>query len=226
MFVVISFFVIMIIMMQIQKAVPAIGGLLTFITFILAVVVFAYVLYLLADIYRRDPNDFDKINYAPPPNVDKNVIDPATGKASTVSTGLINPETGKRYDPSTDASMSRNNVVSVGQDACFPGHNYDYYSGKCIPDCTNPNEITNMMDTSLYKLGDITKGLDYTVFIANTFNGTAKCVAKSECTGNKKICGKFCIPKEYSCGASESFATLGDTVSANSPHEFSNYSPL
>jgi uncharacterized membrane protein (DUF485 family) len=225
MFIVVSFFVIMVIMMQIQKAVPAIGGILSFITFILGVVVFAYVVYLLADIYRRDPNDFDKINYAPPPNVDKTVIDPATGKASTVSTGLINPETGKKYDPSTDASRSRNNAVSVGQDACFPGHSYDYYSGKCIPDCTDPAKITNMMDPTLYKSNLIENGLNYDIF-STAFDRTAKCVAKGECTGNNKICGKFCIPKEYSCGASESFATLGDTVSANSPHEFSNYSPL
>jgi len=200
MFIVISFFVVMIIMMQIQKAVPAIGGILTFITFILAVLVFVYVLYLLVDIYRRDPNDFDKINYAPPPGLDKIVIDPKTGKASTVSTGLINPDTGKKYDPSTGASMSRSTMVSSGQDACFPGHSYDYYSGKCIPDCTDSTKITNMMDLGLYKSNLIENGLNYDIF-SSVFDRTAKCVAKGQCTGNNKICGKFCIPKDYSCGA-------------------------
>jgi uncharacterized membrane protein (DUF485 family) len=192
MFIVISFFVVMIIMMQIQKAVPAIGGLLTFITFILAVVVFAYVLYLLADIYRRDPNDFDKINYAPPPGLDKIVIDPATGKASTVSTGLINPDTGKKYDPSTGASMSRSTMVSSGQDACFPGHSYDYYSGKCLPQCSTPAKFRNM---TLYGTGDSL----YTNIASINSNTDTNC--QYACPATTKICGKFCIPKDYSCGA-------------------------
>jgi uncharacterized membrane protein (DUF485 family) len=199
MFIVISFFVVMIIMMQIQKAVPAIGGLLTFITFILAVVVFAYVLYLLADIYRRDPNDFDKINYAPPPGLDKIVIDPATGKASTVSTGLVNPDTGKKYDPSTGASMSRSTMVSSGQDACFPGHSYDYYSGKCLPKCDTLS-YRNMGNLQLYNdPTKISSGLDYNKFTNSYFSADINC--RNDCPVDTKICGNFCIPKEYSCGA-------------------------
>jgi uncharacterized membrane protein (DUF485 family) len=218
MFVVISFFVVMIVLMQIQKAIPAIGGLLTFVTVILGILVFVYVLYILADIYRRDPNDFDKINYAPPPGVENVVIDPTTGKASTVSKGLINPETGKKYDPSTSASTSRKTVLSAGQDACFPGHNYDYYSGKCLPQkCTDPNTYTDMT-MSVFKTNDV---LDSTTFT----DGNLTSACKASCPPTTKTCGKFCIPKDFTCGA-ESFTNLGDSVSPNSPNEFSNYSPL
>jgi uncharacterized membrane protein (DUF485 family) len=221
MFVVISFFVVMIIMMQIQKAVPAIGGLLTFIIVILGIVVFGYGLYIIYDIYRRDPNDFEKINYAPPPGVDEVVIDPATGKASTVSKGLINPETGKKYDPSTSASMSRKTGLSAGQDACFKDQNYDYYSGKCLPQCATNAKFRNMTGY----IDSNTKKLDYKQIdtIASTHNDY--CI--DVCPATTKTCGKFCIPKEYTCGAaSESFTTLGNSVSPNSPNEFSNYSPL
>ena len=204
--------------MQIQKAVPVIDGLLTFITVVLGVLVFVYVLFILADIYRRDPNDFDKINYAPPPGVDKVVIDPQTGKASTVTSGLINPATGKKYDPTTDAARRRNVVLSYGQDACFGDQKYDYYSGKCIPTCSG-NKLRNMVDNALYNNGNINLGLNYNNI--NAITGDNYCV--TSCPATTKVCGKFCIPTGYSCGA-ESFTNLGDTISPNSANEFSNYS--
>jgi hypothetical protein len=214
MFIVISFFVIMIILMQIQKAVPVISGLLTFITLILAIVVIIYVLFILADIYRRDPNDFDKINYKPPPGVDNLVIDPKTGKAVSTTTGLINPVTGKPYDTSTSASRAKNTVVSSGQDACFAGQSYDYYSGKCIPNCSGSatGNIRNMGNTTLY-------GANTTTFYnnINALSGSTYCV--DTCPTGTKVCGNFCIPSEYSCGTSEGFANY-------SPFEFSGYASL
>jgi hypothetical protein len=68
--------------------------------------------------------------------------------------------------------------------------------------------------------------IDYDIIAAIDPSTHANCVASiAGCPSNYKLCGKFCIPKTYSCGA-ESFITLGDTVSSNSPYEFSNYSPL
>ena len=212
MFIVISFFVIMIILMQIQKAVPVISGLLTFITLILAIVVIIYVLFILADIYRRDPNDFDKINYKPPPGVDNLVIDPKTGKAVSTTAGLINPVTGKPYDTSTSASTSKNTLVSSGQDACFNDQKYDYYSGKCIPKC-NTQKYRNMADSILAPSGVI----DYDLLNAVSKNDDTYCV--DECPTGTKVCGNFCIPSEYSCGATEGFANY-------SPFEFSGYASL
>jgi hypothetical protein len=214
MFIVISFFVIMLILIQIQKAVPIISGLLTMITVILAIVVITYVLFILADIYRRDPNDFDKINYNPPPGVDNLVIDPTTGKAVSTSAGLINPVTGKPYDTSTSASRAKNVVISSGQDACFAGQSYDYYSGKCIPNCSGSvtGNIRNMGNTELY---DADKKLDYTKI--NALSGNAYCVAS--CPSGTKVCGNFCIPSDYSCGKKEGFENY-------SPFEFSGYASL
>jgi len=212
MFVVISFFVIMIILMQIQKAVPAISGLLTFITVILAILVIIYVLFILADIYRRDPNDFDKINYSPPPGVDNLVIDPKTGKAVSTTSGLINPETGKPYDTSTTASSAKNVLISSGQDACFAGQSYDYYSGKCIPNCQTNSDYYRDMTSSL--LMDGTK-LDYRKATADTACQDPTTAAPPK----TKVCGKFYIPKEYSCGTTESFANY-------SPFEFSEYASI
>jgi hypothetical protein len=213
MFIVISFFVIMLILIQIQKAVPVISGLLTFITVILAIVVIAYVLFILADIYRRDPNDFDKINYNPPPGVNDLVIDPKTGKAVSTTTGLINPVTGKPYDTSTDASREKNIAISSGQDACFANQSYDYYSGKCIPNCSGSvtGNIRNMGNTDLYNAGK----LDYTKI--NALSGNAYCV--DTCPTGTKVCGNFCIPSDYSCGKKEGFENY-------SPFEFSGYASI
>jgi hypothetical protein len=201
----------MIILIQIQKAVPVISGLLTFITLILAIVVIIYVLFILADIYRRDTNDFDKINYNPPPGVDNVVIDPKTGKAVSTTTGLINPVTGKPYDTSTSASTSKNTVVSSGQDACFNDQKYDYYSGKCIPKCLT-KKYRNMADSTLAPSGVLNYSLLNDVSKDDTY-----CV--NDCPSGTKVCGNFCIPKEYSCGRTESFANY-------SPFEFSGYASL
>ena len=211
MFVVISFFVIMIILMQIQKVVPVISGILTIITVILAILVIVYVLVILVDIYRRDPNDFDKINYNPPSGVDDLVIDPKTGKAVSTTTGLINPVTGKPYDTSTSASYSKNTVISSGQDACFAGQSYDYYSGKCIPNCTSGSGKRDMTAADVLT----NNKLDYGKI--NRLSGATAC--KTDTPAGTKICGNFYIPKEYSCGTTEGFAN-------NSPFEFSGYASI
>jgi len=199
-------------LMQIQKSFFFIFVLFIFILFILAIVVIIYVLFILADIYRRDPNDFDKINYNPPPGVDNLVIDPKTGKAVSTTTGLINPVTGKPYDTSTSASTSKNTLVSSGQDACFKDQSYDYYSGKCIPKCsTNDNYYRDMTSSFLM---DNNK-LDYTKATGDVACQDPVTAAPS----GTKVCGKFYIPKDYSCGATEGFANY-------SPTEFSVYASL
>lgn len=226
MFVVISFFVVMIILMQIQKAIPAIAGLLTLVTVILAIVVIVYVLFILVDINRRNPMDFDKINYNPPPGIDNVVIDPVTGRATTVSSGLINPETGKKFDPASDLSRRNNVRINSGQDACFVGHTYDFYSGRCIPGCQTESRVRDMTNT-LYNTNNV---LDYGKFTVANFAGDSGCVVPGSCSGNNKVCGKFCIPRNFACGAESAEETftgtinLGDNVSANTPNEFSTYS--
>ena len=218
MFVVISFFVIMIILMQIQKVVPVISGILTIITVILAILVIVYVLVILVDIYRRDPNDFDKINYNPPSGVDDLVIDPKTGKAVSTTTGLINPVTGKPYDTSTSASYTKNTVMSSGQDACFKDQSYDYYSGKCIPNCQTPAKKRNMKDGYFY---DTDNKLIYGNINSLTSGNDLYCLTPgTDATPEgTKICGNFYIPKEYSCGTTEGFEDF-------SPFEFSGYAPI
>lgn len=204
MFVVISYFVVMLILMQIQKAVPVIGGLLTVVTVILGIPVFIYVVYILIDINRRDPTDFDKILYNPPKEAK------SSGTTATTSTSL---NAGSIY-------------TTYGGNVCLSGHSYDSYSGKCIPDCKD-GKITNMADTGLYKENNITKGLDYTKFNVTVFDGINTCIDRVVCTGNNKVCGNFCVPKDYPC--KESFEGINlvkkDIItSPNSPNEFSNYS--
>jgi hypothetical protein len=68
-----------------------------------------------------------------------------------------------------------------------------------------------MGDTGLYSDGKLNYGN------INQLSGNTYCVVS--CPTGTKVCGNFCIPKEYLCGAKEGFEN-------NSPFEFSGYASL